>query len=125
MKSPNIKKNLLKVLERNGARIGNASKAVGIHRSTFYDFMKRDKRFKQRARDIIEAAADTMESALYRTALDGNVTAQIFYLKNKRPSEWMEVNYVNVQAKVETDCKAHEEERLKYLEEKYKGIYKL
>ena len=29
-----------------------------------------------------------IENALFKSALDGNVTAQIFWLKNRRPDKW-------------------------------------
>jgi hypothetical protein len=32
---------------------------------------------------------------LYRNALAGNVTAQIFWLKNRRPSEWRDVQHID------------------------------
>ena len=31
-----------------------------------------------------------MENALYKNAIDGNITAQIFWLKNRKPDKWRE-----------------------------------
>ena len=33
--------------------------------------------------------------SLYKNALNGNVTAQICYLKNRRPSEWRDVQQID------------------------------
>ena len=37
-----------------------------------------------------EVADYAVESALYKNAVDGNVTAQIFWLKNRKPGQWCE-----------------------------------
>ena len=36
-----------------------------------------------------------MEESLYRNALAGNTTAQIFWLKNRRPDRWRDVQNIN------------------------------
>jgi hypothetical protein len=38
-----------------------------------------------------EASDDRVEESLYRNALAGNTTAQIFWLKNRRPDRWRDV----------------------------------
>jgi hypothetical protein len=45
-----------------------------------------------------EASDDRVENSLYQMALGGNVTAAIFYLKNRRPDRWRDVQ--NIQADV-------------------------
>jgi hypothetical protein len=35
-----------------------------------------------------------VENSLYQMALDGNVTAAIFYLKNRRPDRWRDVHNI-------------------------------
>ena len=37
------------------------------------------------------ASDDRVEESLYRNALAGNTTAQIFWLKNRRPDRWRDV----------------------------------
>src|SRR5262249_27421300 len=41
-----------------------------------------------------EASDARVEESLYRNALAGNTTAQIFWLKNRRPSEWRDVQNI-------------------------------
>ena len=61
-----------------------AMKAVGLHRSALSHTMKRDPEFAA----LVEAAEmpvhEAVESALLKSALGGNVTAQIFCRKNYR-----------------------------------------
>ena len=38
-----------------------------------------------------EGSDDRVEESLYRNALAGNTTAQIFWLKNRRPDRWRDV----------------------------------
>ena len=42
---------------------------------------------------------DNVKTALYKTALEGNVTAQIFFLKNKAKEEFGEEQNINVSVK--------------------------
>ena len=42
-----------------------------------------------------EASDDRVEESLYRNALAGNTTAQIFWLKNRRPDRWRDVQHVD------------------------------
>jgi hypothetical protein len=42
-----------------------------------------------------DASDERVVDSLYRQALSGNVTACIFWLKNRRPSEWRDVQNVD------------------------------
>ena len=42
-----------------------------------------------------EASDARVEESLYRNALAGNTTAQIFWLKNRRPDRWRDVQNVD------------------------------
>jgi hypothetical protein len=41
-----------------------------------------------------EGSDDRVVDSLYKNALAGNVTAQIFWLKNRRPAEWRDVQNI-------------------------------
>lgn len=90
-----IQKTLIMSLEANGGHIQNACKKAGIARATFYEWKERFEGFADRVDQIIAGQVDTMESALFKNGLEGNVTAQIFYLKNKRPEEWQDVSKID------------------------------
>jgi hypothetical protein len=42
-----------------------------------------------------EASDDRVEESLYRNALAGNTAAQIFWLKNRRPDRWRDVQHLD------------------------------
>ena len=54
--------------------------------------MKRPKGFAGAVDDARAIADDKVGSALHNNAVEGNVWAQIFWLKNLRRSEWSDVN---------------------------------
>ena len=61
---------------------------LGVGRSTLYNRMKDDV-------DVLDAikagrakGIATLTNALFQSAKGGNITAQIFYLKNRDPDEW-------------------------------------
>lgn len=76
----------LTVLERNGGNIHDACKSVGVSRRTIYKWKDSEDWFKERVEDIREISIDNVESALYKSAIEGNTTAQIFYLKTQGKS---------------------------------------
>lgn len=43
-----------------------------------------------------------VENALLKSALDGNITAQIFWLKNRKPDQWRDKPVDNTQTENET-----------------------
>lgn len=71
-----------------GAGIQLAAKLIGVTRQAIYERMKRDPKFKRKVEDARELATDFVEKALWKKAVDGHVTAMIFWLKNKRPDAW-------------------------------------
>lgn len=76
-----VEDNLVTVLSGNGSNVQDACSSVGISRETFYKHKKEDKAFADRVDSLREIVLDNVETALYKTALEGNVTACIFILK--------------------------------------------
>ena len=78
-----------------------AMESLGLARQTLTMAMKRDPEFAA----LVEAAEmpvhEAVESALLKSAMSGNVTAQIFYLCNRQPERWTHVNQVRVDTKVD------------------------
>ena len=60
---------------------GIAESTLGLWRSEKPEFMVALKKAKDAADGIVEAS-------LFQNAVCGNVTAQIFWLKNRKPKEW-------------------------------------
>ena len=49
-----------------------------------------------------EQADSEVEKSLYQTALSGNTTAQIFWLKNRKPKEWRDKQEIDHTTKGES-----------------------
>lgn len=82
-KTEQHKKAILEALEQSLGVVTTACKKVGIGRTTFYQWLKDDKEFKNQVDDISNIALDFVESQLHKQILDGNTSATIFYLKTK------------------------------------------
>tara|TARA_Y100001973_G_C5135378_1_gene300022 strand:- start:287 stop:667 length:381 start_codon:yes stop_codon:yes gene_type:complete len=83
-KSRHIKKEtLLKALEKSLGVVTIACKNSEIPRSTFYKWLKDDKDFKAKVKQIEDVALDFAESQLHKQIADNSTAATIFYLKTK------------------------------------------
>jgi hypothetical protein len=65
--------------------VRDAARLAGVNRTLPYDHGKRYPVFAQRFADAIEDGMDVAEVSLYERALEGNVRAQIFWLRAHRP----------------------------------------
>lgn len=79
--SKKVEDDLIIVLSGNGSNIQDACEKVGVSRQTFYKRKADSEAFAQRVDSLREIVLDNVETALYKNALEGNVTAQIFILK--------------------------------------------
>jgi hypothetical protein len=77
------KKNLLIALEKSLGVVTAACIATKISRITFYTYYNTDELFRQKVDEIVNIAIDFVESKLFENIKNGNVAAQIFYLKTK------------------------------------------
>lgn len=82
-KTQRRKAKLLKALAESKGIVAYACEAAGITRKTYYEWLKIDDDFKQKAEDITEATLDRVEAKLLEAINDDNITAIIFYLKTK------------------------------------------
>ena len=87
--------NKIIALGSQGLTSGQIARCLGVSWSTI------DRRRKENA-DIEEAikkgaalGVEKISNALMTSARDGNVTAQIFYLKNRAPDQWNDTQQVN------------------------------
>ena len=77
------KKKLLKEMIKSFGNITDACKKTGICRETYYEYIKKDKNFKQMVEDIAEMRLDHVESKLNTLIDDYDSKAIIFFLKTK------------------------------------------
>lgn len=75
---------------RNGLNDEQIAKNIGISESTLYDWKKKYPDFSKALKRGKEVVDFEVENALLKSALSGNTTAQIFWLKNRRPNSWRE-----------------------------------
>lgn len=75
---------------RDGLTDEQIADNLKISKDTFYRYKKEHSEFSdslKRGKEIVDYA---VENALLKNALEGNTTAQIFWLKNRKPDKWRE-----------------------------------
>ncbi len=73
---------------RDGLTDEQIAGKMGIHPATLYEWEKKYPEISEtlkRGQDVVDYS---VENALLESAINGNVTAQIFWLKNRRPDKW-------------------------------------
>lgn len=73
---------------RDGLTDDQIAHNIGIRRSTLYEWKNKHTDFADSIKKSKEVADFEVENALYKKALSGDVTAQIFWLKNRKPDKW-------------------------------------
>ena len=61
---------------------------LGIGLTTLKDYMKKSTSISTAIKKGKEVTDYQVENALFKSAINGNVTAMIFWLKNRRPDKW-------------------------------------
>lgn len=81
---------------RDGLTDLQISKNIGIAMSTFCEWKNKHPEFSEALKRSKEAADYEVENALFKKAKMGDVTAQIFWLKNRKPKQWRDkVSFVD------------------------------
>ena len=75
---------------RNGATDKEIWERLGISKDSFYEYKKNISDFSDSLKKNKEICDAEVESALHKAAVGGNITAIIFWLKNRRPDKWRE-----------------------------------
>jgi hypothetical protein len=84
-----FKEVFIQILEGNGGNIKatlsfiNKQNGNRLRRSTLYTWIKEDAEFAEELDEIKQGWIDNIESAMTKSALEGNTTAQIFLLKTQ------------------------------------------
>lgn len=88
-KSDTVKKRILEKQEdfltayKKTWTITGACLKIEIDRATYYDWIAKYPKFKKRVNELDEAHNDYTETQLIKAIKESNLTAIIFYLKNK------------------------------------------
>ena len=75
---------------RDGLTDEQIAKNMGIGTTTLYRWKEEHREIREVLKETKEVADRNVENALYEAALKGNITAQIFWLKNRKPKDWRE-----------------------------------
>ena len=88
-----LEKDKLTLLEgwaRAGLTDEQIANNMGIATSTYYEWKNKYPEFSESLKKNKDIVDYEVENALLKNALDGNVTAQIFWLKNRKKEQWRE-----------------------------------
>lgn len=75
---------------------------IGIGESTLAHWKARSKAIKEALKKGKDSADREIENALFETAKAGNVTAQIFWLKNRKAQQWRDGKSLELAGQIET-----------------------
>ena len=75
---------------RDGFTDALIAERMGISRKALWVWRGKHPELASAMRSGKEVADYAVESALFKNAIEGNVTAQIFWLKNRKPGQWNE-----------------------------------
>ena len=81
---------LLEGWARSGLTNEQIAYNMGINPKTLYEWKNKESKISnalKRNKDIVDFE---VENALLKNAMEGNVTAQIFWLKNRKKADWRE-----------------------------------
>ena len=81
-----------------GATDAQLADFFGVCVTTINNWKLKHPEFVESIRAGKEDADSKVAQSLYNTALDGNTTAQIFWLKNRRSKEWRDKQEINHQS---------------------------
>lgn len=73
---------------RNGLTNEQIASNMGIVVSTLWEWRKKSSKISNALKIGKEEADLQVENALHKAALEGNTTAMIFWLKNRKPENW-------------------------------------
>lgn len=79
---------LLQGWARNGLTNEQIASNMDIVVSTLWEWRKKSPKISNALKTGKDEADIQVENALYKAALEGNTTAMIFWLKNRRSKEW-------------------------------------
>ena len=69
---------------------------IGVTEPTIHNWKKKHKEFSMAVK-LGKINPDTkVESALYHSAIEGSNTAQIFWLKNRKPTDWRDRQEIEI-----------------------------
>lgn len=75
---------------------------IGINPDTLYTWKKKYPEISEALKKTKEIVDNEVEAALYKKACEGDTTAMIFWLKNRRPLDWRDKRETQLSGAVQT-----------------------
>lgn len=101
---------------RDGLTNEQIAKNIGINAKTLYEWKNKESKISEVLKRNREVVDFEVENALLKNALEGNVTAQIFWLKNRKKSEWREKQEYTNEEELNKLDKLLEEQKNAYMD---------
>ena len=79
------KQKFIEAYKSTNGNITDSAQIVGIERKTYYNWLEKDKDFALAIMDSEANLNDEIRQVLIQKAAEGDMTAVIFYLKNRHP----------------------------------------
>lgn len=86
---------LMEGYARDGAKDCQIAEALGISHNTLINMKSNYSEVSEALRKGKEIVDYAVENALLRKALGGDTTAIMFWLKNRKPSQWRDIKEIN------------------------------
>jgi hypothetical protein len=90
------KSKFIDAYKKTNGNITDSASIAGISRATYYNWLDRDEKFALQILDSEANLNDEIRQVLIQKAAEGDMTAVIFYLKNRHP-DFKQGNTTNVQ----------------------------
>lgn len=94
---------------RDGLVDEQISHNMGIGASTLQTWKKEYQEIREALKKGKEVIDYQVENALLKKALEGDTTAQIFWLKNRRPDKWRDKQSIEISKPIDDTIKELEE----------------
>lgn len=90
------KREFIELYRETHSNITECASAIGISRQTYYDWLEKDKNFALAIANAEAETNDYMKQALIERAGEGDMTAIIFWLKNRHPEFKQQSQQINI-----------------------------
>ena len=99
------KEKFISAYKQTNGNITDSASIAGVSRRTYYEWLEKDEKFALNILDSEADLNDEIRQVLISKAADGDMTAVIFYLKNRHP-DFKQQNNTNIQVNVLNNLKA-------------------
>ena len=96
---------LLQGWARDGLTDEQIAHNMGISTTTLYEWKKKYTEIADTLKKTKEVVDRQVENALFKKACEGDTTAMIFWLKNRRPNDWRDKRETALSGGIETTPK--------------------